>query len=418
MERTHLRINGKFIQSIMKDGIIQYLVHDGASTQYLDTYQALDGTEYEPIYKEYVSTGCVVLPGEPDFNAKPIDVCLSVRKFWADNLLMDNLSIDVLTAFTYFSWFYDSTETAPYLLVIGDLGTAKTRVLDIANMLCFNATMLGTAVTEANIFRLQHIVRGTLLIDEFERKQSDKTSAITQILNSGYMRNGKVLRCDENNKPRPYKTFGPKIIATRSMPDDDALESRCFILGTKRKTVKELKENDIPLDLSDKLRKQAALIRSKLFGLRLRQVQVSAQNNKLYFKSQRPRDKQLLVSMLSVQPEAIQPVLAENVERALAQSRSTPQLELESNIAKLLCDKINKTVSSKTNSMPISITISEIKAHLAKEYQMHHYSKTIANACRKMGFELERNKKGMRLFINSADTMDDLMEKYMFEKAA
>jgi hypothetical protein len=122
--------------------------------------------------------------------------------------------------------------------------------------------------------------------------------------------------------------------------------------------------------------------------------------------------------MLSVQPEAIQPVLAENVERALAQSRSTPQLELESNIAKLLCDKINKTVSSKTNSMPISITISEIKAHLAKEYQMHHYSKTIANACRKMGFELERNKKGMRLFINSADTMDDLMEKYMFEKAA
>ena len=52
MEKTHLRINGNFIQSIMKDGRIQYLVHDGASTQYLDTYQALDGTEYEPIYKE------------------------------------------------------------------------------------------------------------------------------------------------------------------------------------------------------------------------------------------------------------------------------------------------------------------------------------------------------------------------------
>ena len=418
MEKTHLRINGNFIQSIMKDGRIQYLVHDGASTQYLDTYQALDGTEYEPIYKEYVSTGCVVLPGEPDFNAKPIDVCLSVRKFWADNLLMDNLSIDVLTAFTYFSWFYDSTETAPYLLVIGDLGTAKTRVLDIAKMLCFNATMLGTAVTEANIFRLQHIIRGTQLIDEFERKQSDRTSAIAQILNSGYMRNGTVLRCDENNKPRPYKTFGPKIIATRSMPDDDALVSRCFILGTKRKTVKELKANNIPLDLNNKHRKQAALIRSKLFGLRLRQVQVSAQNNKLYFKAQRPRDKQLLVSMLSVQPEEIQPILAENVERALAQSRITPQLELESNIAKLLCAKINKTVSSKTNSMPITITINEIKAHLAKGYQMHHYSKTIANACRKMGFELERYNKGMRLIIYSADTMDDLMEKYVLEKAA
>ena len=168
----------------------------------------------------------------------------------------------------------------------------------------------------------------------------------------------------------------------------------------------------------DKLRKQAALIRSKLFGLRLRQVQVSAQNNKLYFKSQRPRDKQLLVSMLSVQPEAIQSILAEQVELALALSRYTPQLELETNIAKLLCAKINKTVSSKTNSMPITITISEIKAHLAKGYQMHHYSKTIANACRKMGFELERYRKGMGLSINSADTMDDLMEKYLLEKAA
>ena len=68
--------------------------------------------------------------------------------------------------------------------------------------------------------------------------------------------------------------------------------------------------------------------------------------------------------------------------------------------------------------MPITITINEIKAHLAKEYQMHHYSKTIANACRKMGFELERYNKGMRLIINSADTMDDLMEKYVLEKAA
>ena len=68
--------------------------------------------------------------------------------------------------------------------------------------------------------------------------------------------------------------------------------------------------------------------------------------------------------------------------------------------------------------MPITITISEIKAHLAKGYQMHHYSKTIANACRKMGFELERYNKGMRLIIYSADTMDDLMEKYLIGKAA
>ena len=68
--------------------------------------------------------------------------------------------------------------------------------------------------------------------------------------------------------------------------------------------------------------------------------------------------------------------------------------------------------------MPITITINEIKAHLAKAYQKRHYNKTIANACRKMGFELERYNKGMRLIIYSADTMDDLMEKYMFEKAA
>ena len=115
MEKTHLRIDEVFIQSIKHEGRIQYLLYDNNNIQYMDIYQTADGKEHEPINKQYISTGCVILPEHPDFSAKPVDVFLSVRKFWKDNLLMDGQSIDVLAAFTYFTWFYDSTETAPYL---------------------------------------------------------------------------------------------------------------------------------------------------------------------------------------------------------------------------------------------------------------------------------------------------------------
>ena len=64
------------------------------------------------------------------------------------------------------------------------------------------------------------------------------------------------------------------------------------------------------------------------------------------------------------------------------------------------------------------ITIAEIKNHLAQEYQTHYNNKTIASACRKMDFELERNNKGMRIIINSADIMNDLISRYLLEEAA
>ena len=64
------------------------------------------------------------------------------------------------------------------------------------------------------------------------------------------------------------------------------------------------------------------------------------------------------------------------------------------------------------------ITVAEIKTHLAKAYQTHYNNKIIASACRKMDFELERYNKGMRICINNADMMNDLMSKYLLEQAA
>jgi len=415
MEKTHIRKDKVFVQSFMKKGSTQYMIYEEGSIEYKSTFIDQEKNEYKPINKQYPLKDCIVLPPEDiDLEADENEVWIEIFKFWKANLLIDEDSLAVLTAFTYHSWFYDSMESVPYLLILGDLGTAKTRILEIAGMLCFNATSLGTAVTSANIFRLQDIAKGTLMIDEFERNQTDRSSNITQILNSGYRKSGAVLRCEpKTNEPIPYDTYGPKIIATRSMPEDDALVSRCIVVRVDKKSIDELKNSNIPLDMTPAIRAKAEILRGKLIGLRFRLADKKSQNNNIEFASQSPRDRQILSSLISAQPENMQSFLAQKIERKLLNKHMTAGLQLECEIARIICGRIEAD-----NNLPIKISIEEMKAMVAKVSGRHYENKTITSACRRMKFELKRSSDGMYIIINDVGLMDGLMEKYLLVKAA
>ena len=135
--------------------------------------------------------------------------------------------------------------------------------------MCFNPVNLGTSVTNANIFRVQDMVKGTLIIDEFEKNASSKNDDYAQILNNGYSRPGIVIRSENDGKkftPVAYSVFGPKIIGARALPNDKALVSRCFVIRTEHHTNDELIDSKIPLDLKDEDRADAEMLRNRMLG--------------------------------------------------------------------------------------------------------------------------------------------------------
>jgi len=111
-----------------------------------------------------------------------------------------------------------------------------------------------------------------MVIDELEPDLTGKSNKLTQILNNGYKQDGIIMRSERiptgGFKPVPFNVFGPKVIASRSIPDDDALRSRCFLIRTTEKKLSEVRKHNIPLEFTTSARKTALQLRNKLLGLR------------------------------------------------------------------------------------------------------------------------------------------------------
>jgi hypothetical protein len=166
------------------------------------------------------------------------------------------------------TWLYDDFNELPYLRVRGDAGSGKTRFLLSVGSLCYKPIFASGASTASPLFRILDASRGTLVIDESDFRYSDEKAEIVKILNQGHARGFPVLRTEGDQRrefsPRAYQVFGPKIVATRGLFDDRALESRCLteVLGGKRL------RDDIPINLTDTYREEALRLRNQLLMFR------------------------------------------------------------------------------------------------------------------------------------------------------
>ena len=162
------------------------------------------------------------------------------------------------------------------------------------------------------------------------------------------------------------------------------------------------------------IRAKAEILRGKLIGLRFRLADKKSQNNNLKFTSQRPRDRQILSSLISAQPVNMQSFLAQIIERKLLNKHMSVRLQQECEIARIICGRIE----ADNNNLPINISIEEMKAMIARVSGRHYENKTIASACRRMKFELKRSSDGMYIIIDDVELIDHLIEKYLLVKAA
>lgn len=199
-----------------------------------------------------------------------LELVKTIRKLIHKYVDVDPFYELLATYYIIFTWMYDSFNTLPYLRMLGDAGTGKSRFLQVVGAMCFRPIISTGAATVSPIFRIIDKYRGTLIFDEGDVRASDEANEMIKILNTGYQKmQGIVLRSGDKNtnfEPEVYVVYGPKIIGTRRRFSDWALESRCLTHEMGGPTTR----SDIPVDVpNDFWRVEATEIRNALLRYRL-----------------------------------------------------------------------------------------------------------------------------------------------------
>lgn len=227
----------------------------------------------------------------------------------------------VCAYYVMISTLYEKMPVVPYLRVIGDYGSGKTRFLHVIGSISRNPIFASGATTTSPMFRLISEFGGTFLMDEADFS-SEMKSDMTKILNQGNMPRFPVIRAHPH-RPRDvisYNVFGPKIVATRGYFDDDALESRMI---TEKMENKKLRDG-ILITIQDEFWEEGLHLRNKLLKFRMDHffqyqhipITEHADVDQALVKSLDPRQKQIIEPMLSLIKDAdLKNVLLQRMKR-------------------------------------------------------------------------------------------------------
>ncbi len=241
-----------------------FAVWDGTDVSYEDTLD--DGILIKPIWAEEVQKRAILLPSAAEEYGTDEELDNDIKEFittWLD-IPEDVLQFAIWNIKR--SWVYDRFHTLNYLRALGDTGMGKSRFLDTLGHLHYKPLNTSGATTAAPIFRIIEKWKGTLVMDEADLVKSDETQDIIKIINMGFEKGKYIMRCDKenNNTINFFDPYGPKILATRKVFQDKAVESRCItqvMKGTNKK---------VPLNLNEDFFNSTGKLRNKLLMWRFK----------------------------------------------------------------------------------------------------------------------------------------------------
>jgi len=282
---------------IRKDGLRTFVVKDGGALSSLQAQHRTDQFCHVPP-KDSLAGNVVHFARDYAKFVVTKDLLQQIKTFLHKYLELPETYEDVTALYVLLSWVYEFAPSLPYLRVLGDWGSGKTRFLQVAGGICFRPIFASGAVTPAPIFRILDKYRGTLILDEADFKDSSAWVDMVKILNNGYRPGFPVLRADkENGKwyPRGYQVFGPKLLATRFRFGDEALESRCLTAE-----MLPLSRPDIPRVLPHSFDDEVHDLRAKLLTFRLSnllKLKGSEFTNELLEPGLQPRLQEILMPL-------------------------------------------------------------------------------------------------------------------------
>jgi hypothetical protein len=298
-----------------------FIVFDGAGWRMERKIELPSGVTLVPYSPQnnLLTHRVVLFPSEPEEYGSEDELFATVRNFIHRYVDLSEGFEEVAACYVLFSWVYDAFGDVPYLRVRGDYGSGKSRFLLTVGSLCYKPIFASGASTVSPIFRILDAVQGTLVVDEGDFRASDEKAEIVKILNNGNARGFPVLRTESmptgEFNPRAFHVFGPKLVATRNLFEDRALESRCL---SEDMGVRPLRA-DIPINLPESFEEEARTLRNKLLLYRLRtrgrSRELAAAPSGL-----EPRLSQILLPLLATAPRE------ETRERLLSLARRSGQV--------------------------------------------------------------------------------------------
>ncbi len=299
--KLSLSTDGKKYQSVLlPDQTTKFCYLEKDQINYIESLDVKGDTIY-PINGDspLITHKTVLLPGEPIQYSEFNELLYSVLSFIHKYVDIDKDFEIVCAYYVILAWIYEQFNTLPYLRVIGQYSSGKTRWLQTIGSLCYHPIFMSGATSSASLFRMINDLEGTVVYDEADFEyQTDMRSTFTKIMNSGYSKGFPIHKTEGENtySVKTYNVFGPKIVASRERFRDKALESR-FIARVL--TNKEPRP-DILTDLNEEFYAEASDIRSRLLMFRLKYQPAISENQIVHIKNIPMRFNQIMKPLVSL----------------------------------------------------------------------------------------------------------------------
>ena len=317
----------------------------------------------------------------------------------------------VAAAYVLFSWVYDAFNEVPYLRIRGDYGSGKTRFLQTVGSICRTPIFASGASTVAPLFHALSMFRGTLVLDEADFRFTDEKAELVKILNNGNVRGMPVLRCqaspDGSFDARAYEVFGPKIVATRGLYDDKALESRFLTEQTGGEPLRE----DIPINLPDAHAAEAEALRNKLLAYRIRTLSGVQMDLPELFPELEPRLRQIISPLCAVCPDDETRWAIFEVAQALGEDLQTDRgMTIEADLLAII-HELDEATSKR--SLPLKTITAAFKERFGPEYDNRITARTLGQVLRKkLNLRPRKSHGNYALPLTDRTRLEQLYEKF------
>jgi hypothetical protein len=258
---------------------------------------------------DLITKGFVKLPSKPDGHETPEKLYQEIRDLIAEFVQLPSDFLSVASVYVMMTWLYDRFETLPYLRILGDFGTGKSRFQQVMGNLCYKA-VLASSMSVASIFRVVDQTKGTLLLDEADFRSTEFWSEITKILNAGHTKGFPVVRMNANKKDgsmtiQAFEVFGPKVLCSRERFGDEALESRCLAEHILPQ------ESSRAVHLPSEFNQKSLAIRNKLLGFRFQYFHTTSVDESTIQSISFPRLRQTALAITSLASDIGEEVLGQ-----------------------------------------------------------------------------------------------------------
>ncbi len=377
--------DGRFVELVyVKDERRTMLaVCDGDSISLVDGVPLQPRAQLLPVpaTNNLIKHEAVLLAEKPEPYASVSELVVAIQKYLYRYVDLSDQFLRIASYYILLTWVYDAFNELPYLRLRGDYGSGKTRALMVIGSLCYKAFFASGASTVSPIFHVLDTFRGTLIFDEADFRFSDERSELVKIFNNGNAKGFPVLRTAMTAKrefdPRAFNVFGPKIVAMRRSFEDQALESRFLTEETGQRAMR----GDIPLNLPDAQKVEAAKLRNQLLMYRFQNLKGIRADESLVDPALSPRLNQILIPLLSIiDDEALRDDIRQAVrtfDQALFSERSA---SAEAGVLEVLGELFAET---NRPSVPISEITDAFAGRFGQEYDRPITARYIGGILRK-----------------------------------